>query len=78
MVAVTAGQAWSALAGAIAAYEVLAADGQLLSEGVTAARARHWSFNVAFVGGVLVTAAHLLDGLPKRVDPFTQALRVIR
>ena len=74
----TAGQAWAVLVGGIVVYEVLASDGQLLSEGVTAARARHWTVNVAVCGVVLTTAAHLLDGLPDRVDPFVLALKAFR
>ncbi|WP_411815503.1 hypothetical protein [Gordonia sp. SND2] len=74
----TAGQAWAVLIGAIGVYEVLSADGELLSEGVKRARGRHWSANVAVAGAVLTTAAHLLDVLPDRVDPFSAGLRVVR
>lgn len=68
MNAVTAERAWAVLVAAIIVYELAAPRGQLLSEAVDRwLEKRPWPTRLA----VIVTAAHLLNVLPDRVDPFT-------
>ncbi|QNJ57161.1 hypothetical protein L3Y21_gp108 [Gordonia phage Rabbitrun] len=65
--------AWGVLMGAVIVYEVLADEGELLSEGVDRALLSHkW----LTVGAVLVTAAHLLNVLPTWCDPYAQLARI--
>ena len=62
-----AGQAWAVLVAEIVAYELLAARGQLLSEGVDRALERRpWLTRAV----VVYVAAHLLNLVPPRIDPL--------
>lgn len=60
-------RAWIVLGVGILGYEVLAKEGELLSEQIDRWLERHRFFTTA---AVMITAAHLLNWLPKRVDPF--------
>lgn len=60
-------RAWLALAVGVAAYELTARDGELLSHAVDRWLEAHPVLTFTAVG---VTAAHLLNLLPERVDPF--------
>ena len=71
----TAGKAWAGLAVGVLAYEVLAPDGELMSEGVDRALERHPLITTLAIGA---TALHLLNILPERIDPFHQALKLMK
>lgn len=60
-------RAWIVLGAAVTVYEVFAPEGELLSEVVDRGLVSH---RLLTAGAVLVTAAHLLNVLPKCVDPF--------
>jgi hypothetical protein len=63
-----ADRAWAALAVAILGYEVSAPRGELMSEGCDRyLQARPWLTRAV----VCVTAAHLLNVLPPRADPWS-------
>lgn len=64
---VRAEQAWLALGVIIVGYEILAADGQLLSEAVDRALEKH---PVLVRAAVLLLAGHLINALPNKVDPI--------
>lgn len=66
---ITAGRAWAGIGAAVLAYELLAPEGQLLSEGVDRALERHPILVRAAIGA---TALHLLNLLPEKIDPFHQ------
>lgn len=70
---ITAGHLWLTLAGTVTLLEVIAPDGQLLSEGVDRGLERH---PVLVRAAILITAAHLLNWLPERLDPFARLPRV--
>jgi hypothetical protein len=60
-------RAWLALGAAVLAYEARCPRDELLSVAVDRALQRHpWLVRAA----VLVTAAHLLNVIPRRCDPF--------
>lgn len=71
----SAKRAWVGLGLLISAYELACPVGETLSEGIDAALERHRSLTIAAIG---VTALHLLNVLPARVDPFHQGLRLIK
>lgn len=58
---------WFAVGAVVVAYELVAPDGQLLSEGIDRALIR-WP--VATRVGVALVACHLLNLIPTRVDPL--------
>lgn len=60
-------RAWVALAVGVAAYEVMASDGELLSHAFDRWLDAHPVLTFTAVG---VIAAHLLNLLPDRADPF--------
>jgi hypothetical protein len=60
-------RAWLALAGGVAAYDLIATDDELLSD---AARRYFKSQPVATSSMILVTGLHLIGGLPRWCDPF--------
>ncbi|MEV6219782.1 hypothetical protein [Nocardia sp. NPDC051833] len=70
---ITAGHLWLALAGVVTALEVIAPDGELLSEGVDRGMERH---PLLVRAAIIMTAAHLLNWLPERLDPFARLPRV--
>ncbi|USC17052.1 hypothetical protein [Rhodococcus sp. 11-3] len=63
----TGERAWAWLAGGVIAYEIMADEDQLLSNAVD-----RWlkSHPLATHVAVVVTAAHLLNLIPERLDPF--------
>lgn len=71
----TAENPWAVLLAAVIAWEVLAPPGQLLSEGVDRALQRQSALTRA---AITVTALHLANLLPRRVDPFTHLLNLSR
>lgn len=69
----TAGRNWAITAGVIAALEIACPDGETLSEGVDRALERPFT-RYAAVAGIGITAAHLLNVIPEKYDPFHYAL----
>lgn len=67
--------AWIALGIGVAAFDVLAPDGETLSEGVDRALEHSPTRRVLALGGIAVTAAHLANLLPQKIDPFHHALK---
>jgi len=64
---INAARAWSALAAAVIAYEVLAPEGQLLSEGVDRALLKYPTLTRI---GIALVACHLVNAIPDRYDPL--------
>jgi hypothetical protein len=64
-------RAWLALAGGVAAYDLIATDDELLSD---AARRYFKSQPIVTGSMILVTGLHLAGGLPPWCDPFALAL----
>lgn len=64
---INAARAWSALAAAVIAYEVLAPEGQLLSEGVDRALLKYPRLTRI---GIALVACHLVNAIPDRYDPI--------
>jgi hypothetical protein len=62
-----ADRAWLALAIGVGAYELMAREGELMSHSYD-----RWLLNhpVMTWGATLITAAHLLNMLPERCDPY--------
>lgn len=71
----TAARGWLAIAGLVTAYELAAPQGELLSEGVDRALNSHPLLTKAAIG---VTALHLVNMIPERLDPFKRGLDLIR
>ncbi|WP_264923101.1 DUF7427 family protein [Mycobacteroides chelonae] len=68
-----ADRAWLRLGAEIAAYELTAPPGELLSEGVDRYLMRRpWLTRAV----VLVVAAHLLNLLPESIDPLHQLAKI--
>lgn len=65
--ALSARRGWVAIAIYVAIHDFAAPDGEMLSEGVDRGLEKHPSLIYAAIG---VTAAHLLNLLPDRVDPY--------
>lgn len=63
--------AWGVLAAGVAVYDTLCPQGETLSEGVDRAL-EHDRGKVAALGMIALTAAHLANVLPQKVDPFHQ------
>lgn len=59
--------AWVAIGASVLAYDLLCPEGQTLSEGVDKALEKH---PVATTLAIGVTALHLLNRLPAKLDPF--------
>lgn len=66
--------AWCGLAAGVAAYDTLCPSGETMSEGVDRALENPFS-KIMAIGAIAVTAAHLANILPERVDPFHQVLK---
>lgn len=64
---------WIGLGLGVAAYEIACPKGETLSEGVDRALEQPLS-RVLALGGIAITAAHLANVLPQKVDPFHYAL----
>lgn len=71
----TAKGAWAAIGLGVLAYELGCPAGQTLSEGIDQALETHPLLIKLAVG---VTALHLINALPERVDPFSHALKLIK
>jgi hypothetical protein len=62
-------RAWMFLAGGVVAYELLALDNELMSEAVD----RYLESRPILTRSVIITVAlHLLNVLPKQIDPLAQ------
>jgi len=62
-------RAWMFLAGGVVAYEILALDGELMSEAVD----RYLEARPIVTRAIVITvAAHLLNLIPRRLDPLAQ------
>jgi hypothetical protein len=61
-------RAWVALAGGVAAYDLIATDDEQLTN---AARRYFKSQPIATVSMILVTALHLVGGIPPWCDPIS-------
>lgn len=63
----TAKRAWAGIGALVLGYEMIAPPGELLSEGVDAALSLHPNLTRLAIG---VTALHLMNALPERIDPY--------
>lgn len=61
-------KAWFGLVAGVVAYDLLCPPGETLSEGYDSFIERH---KVLALGAVAVTGAHLINAIPKNLDPFT-------
>lgn len=66
-------KAWIGLGVYVAAYDALSPNGETLSEGMDRAL-EHPTWRYMAIGATALTAAHLLNLLPERADPFNYAL----
>jgi hypothetical protein len=75
MAYLTASNGWKGLIAAIAVYEVVCAEDELLSHGVDRLLVKHpvWPRMV-----VLAVALHLINWIPQRVDPVSKLFHVTR
>lgn len=69
----TARNNWLIAGGVIAGLEIACPKGETMSEGVDRAL-EHPKFRYMAIGAVAVTAAHLLNVIPEKYDPFHHAL----
>lgn len=70
-----AGKAWAAIGAGVMAYELMCPNGETLSEGVDRALEEHRWLTTAAIG---ITALHLVNALPEKIDPFSRALKTIK
>ncbi len=70
-------KAWLGLGAYVAATEVCAPDGELLSHAVDRWLEKHPGRAVSAVS-IVGTALHLLNLLPERYDPFAVTLKTVR
>ena len=68
-------RAWMALAGGVAAYDLIATDDEQLTN---AARRYFKSQPIATLSMILVTGLHLVGGLPPWCDPITLTFAAYR
>jgi hypothetical protein len=68
-------RAWVALAGGVAAYDLIATDDEQLTN---AARRYFKSQPIATASMILLTALHLVGGIPSWCDPFTLTFAAYR
>lgn len=66
---------WVVVGAVVLTYEVIAPDGQLLSEGIDRALEKH---PIATRIGVGLVAMHLLNLIPDRVDPVHRLALLLR
>jgi hypothetical protein len=66
-------KAWIGLGAYVAAYDILAPKGETLSEGVDRAL-EHDTCRYVTLGGIALTALHLSNLLPQKIDPFHKSL----
>jgi hypothetical protein len=71
----TAEIAWLALGAAVLAWELSAPENHLLSEGADRALKRAPILTRA---AIAITALHLANALPPRIDPYVLALKVLK
>lgn len=71
----SATRAWALIGVGVLAYEIACPEGELLSEGVDRALERHPKATVAAIG---ITALHLANLIPERLDPFSIGVKAIR
>jgi hypothetical protein len=71
----TAKRAWLGIIAGVTAYELTCKDGELLSEGVDRAIEKH---PVAVPLAIGVTALHLCNLLPPKLDPYHQITELIK
>lgn len=66
--------AWVGLVGGVAAYDILCNEGETLSEEMD----RMLESRARFIalGGVAITALHLINVLPNNIDPLHQLTRL--
>lgn len=64
--------AWAGLVGGVALYDVLAPDGETLSEGFDRLMETRQG-KLAAIGAVAIVGAHLLNLLPQKYDPIHRA-----
>lgn len=60
-------KAWIMLAAGVITYEIIAEDGEMLSHAVDSWLAKH---PVITYGAITLTALHLMNALPKPIDPW--------
>jgi hypothetical protein len=68
-------RAWVALAGGVAAYDLIAADDEQLTH---AARRYFKSQPIATASMIVVTALHLVGGVPRWCDPISLTFATYR
>ena len=68
-------RAWVALAGGVAAYDLIATDDEQLTN---AARRYFKSSPIATVSMILVTSLHLVGGIPRWCDPISLTFAAYR
>jgi hypothetical protein len=71
----TAKRAWAAIGIGVMAYEMACPPGELLSEGADRLIRTRPNLTRAAIG---VTALHLANAIPERIDPFTQGLKLLK
>jgi hypothetical protein len=64
---------WGALAAGVIAFDLL--NEETLSESVDKALERHRLLTMTAIG---ITALHLANLLPEKIDPFHQALKAVK
>jgi hypothetical protein len=70
-------KAWIGLGIGIAAYDILAPEGETLSDGFRRGL-EHPIYKYLCIGGLGATALHLMKILPEPIDPFTQFLKAVK
>lgn len=68
--------AWTGILAGVSLYELTCPQGETLSERLDPLLEGRAKYLV--LGGIAVTAAHLINLIPERVDPFEQGLSRIR
>lgn len=66
---------WLGIGAIVLAHDVFCPEGQTLSEGVDRAIEKH---PVLTLGAIAVTGAHLANILPEAIDPFHQAVKLVK
>ena len=67
--------AWGAMTAGIIAYECLCPEGELMTEGFRDAMRKNKLARIALTGAAFITAGHLTELLPERLDPFVGTMR---
>jgi hypothetical protein len=71
----TATRGWAAVLALAGLYEVLAPEGELLSEGVDRALEKRKALTVSAIG---LVSLHLCNLIPEKYDPLHQGLELIK